>query len=198
VAEARTQRELRRIASDPQALEAFYRRYLEDVRRFVVRRVDDPHLAADLIADVFLAAIDSAHTYRPHRGTPTQWLYGVARNVVAAERRRNAIELRAARRISGRSLVDPDDLADLLERIEAESRARQLAEALALLSEGDRALTELVWVDGLAIRDAAAALGLSPVAARVRLHRARQALKRRLAPPASNLAQRIVIEEASS
>jgi RNA polymerase sigma factor (sigma-70 family) len=82
------------IASDPAAFEAFYRRHLERVRRFVVRRVADPHLAADLIADVFLAAIDSAHTYRPGHEDPTRWLYGVARNVVNAERRRRARELR--------------------------------------------------------------------------------------------------------
>ncbi|MCK2221935.1 hypothetical protein MF672_050225 [Actinomadura sp. ATCC 31491] len=37
--------------------------------RFVVRRVSDPHFAADLTADIFLAALDSAHTYVPGRGS---------------------------------------------------------------------------------------------------------------------------------
>ncbi|MFC7713577.1 RNA polymerase sigma factor [Nonomuraea recticatena] len=58
--------------------------------RFVVRRVNDPHLAADLTADIFLAALDSAHTYRPGRGSEIAWLYGVARNVVSAQLRRTA------------------------------------------------------------------------------------------------------------
>jgi DNA-directed RNA polymerase specialized sigma24 family protein len=35
---------------------------------------------------------------------------------------------------------------------------------------------ELVAVDGLSVREAAAVLGIRPVAARVRLHRARKAL----------------------
>jgi RNA polymerase sigma factor (sigma-70 family) len=193
--------DLAQIASDPDAFEAFYRMHVDAVQRFVARRVDDPHLAADLIADIFLAAIDSAHTYSSDRGDPAQWLYGVARNVVAAERRRSARELRAASLISGRALVDSDDLADLVERIDAEARARQLYEAIGRLSDDDRDLLELVALDGLSVSDAATLLGLSPVAARVRLHRARQLLRARLAQPMTglmDLSQRIVMKEASS
>ena len=51
---------LGRIAREPDALEAFYRDHVDAVQRFVARRVSDPHLAADLTADVFLAAVDSA------------------------------------------------------------------------------------------------------------------------------------------
>jgi hypothetical protein len=64
-------RDVRRIATDPDGFEAFYRAHVEVVARFVARRVGDPHLAADLIADVFVAAIDSASTYPPERGDPT-------------------------------------------------------------------------------------------------------------------------------
>lgn len=189
-----------RIASDPEAFEAFYRRHVEAVERFVARRVDDPYLAADLIADIFLAAIDSAHTYRSSRGDPRQWLYGVARNIVAAERRRSARELRAATRISGRALIDEDDLADLLERIDAEAQARQLYEAMDALTDDDRNLVELVALDGLAVRDAAKLLGVSQVTARVRLHRARQLLRNRLVHASAGavaLAQGVVVREAS-
>jgi hypothetical protein len=48
------------IATDPDAFERFYREHVEAVQRFVARRVDDPYLAADLTADVFVAAIESA------------------------------------------------------------------------------------------------------------------------------------------
>ena len=59
---------LDRIAREPDALEAFYRDHVEAVQRFVARRVSDPHLAADLTADVFLAAVDSASSYDSSRG----------------------------------------------------------------------------------------------------------------------------------
>jgi DNA-directed RNA polymerase specialized sigma24 family protein len=52
------------IARDPALLEAFYRRNIEAVGRFVARRTDDPHTAADLTAEVFLAALSSAEGYR--------------------------------------------------------------------------------------------------------------------------------------
>ncbi|MEV0594531.1 RNA polymerase sigma factor [Nonomuraea cavernae] len=93
-----------RLHDDPAALEAFYRRHIDAVMRFVVRRVSDSHLAADLTADVFLAAVDSAHTYRPGRGSELGWLYGVARNVVAAQYRRTAREAEVNSRIAGRRL----------------------------------------------------------------------------------------------
>lgn len=67
---------LSEIAYDPGALEAFYRQHVALVTRFVARRVADPHVVADLTAEVFVAVIDSAHTYRPGRGPQTAWLYG--------------------------------------------------------------------------------------------------------------------------
>ena len=188
--------DIRRIASDPDAFEAFYRGHVEAVQRFVARRVDDPYIAADLTADIFLAAIDSAKTYRRSRVTPTQWLYGIARNVVGAERRRSARELRATRRICGRALVDPDDLSALIERIDGQAQARRLYAALDRLDDDDRGLLELVAVDGLSVQDAATVIGINAVNARVRLHRARRALREHLAHPITGL--RIADMEASS
>src|SRR4249919_1378467 len=139
--------ELARIAHDPAAFEAFYREHVEAVQRFVARRVSDPHLAADLTADVFLAAVDSAATYDRARGPVVAWLYGVGRNAVAAEARRRARELHAVRRIEGRRLVDGAALARIEERLDAERESRRLHRAIAQLPEDDRALLELVSLD---------------------------------------------------
>jgi RNA polymerase sigma factor (sigma-70 family) len=156
---------------------------VEAVQRFVARRVDDPYLAADLTADVFLAAIDSAHTYRPDRGEPIAWLYGVARNVVAGERRRAARAGRAGRRIPAiAELIDAADLADLHARIDAGAVARSLYAAMGRLSDGERAVLELVALEELSASEAARALGIRPVTARVRLHRARRLLREELGP----------------
>jgi RNA polymerase sigma-70 factor (ECF subfamily) len=170
------------LGHDPEAFEAFYRRHIESIGRFVARRVDDPHGAADLTADVFLAVIDSAHTYRPGAGSEAAWLFGIARNVINAERRRSARELRATGRVSGRRLLDDDDLLRLEERIDAESAARATYRSLAALPAGVRALLELIAVDGMTVTEAAQVLGIQPVAARVRLHRARKAVRAALAP----------------
>src|SRR2546430_791444 len=135
---------LPRIAYDPATLEEFYREHIGAVERFVVRRVGDPGLAADLPAEVFLAAVDAAPNYEPERAAPVAWLYGVARNVVAAEFRRSVRERRANARIEGRRLLDEDDVERMQERIDAAGRARELFEALAHIPEGERAVLELV------------------------------------------------------
>jgi len=162
------------IGRDPDALEAFYREHINGVRGFVARRVSDPYLVADLTADIFVAAVEGAESYRPDRGSGTGWLYGIARNVLADEVRRQARELRAVSRISGRRLLDPDSVVRIEERIDAERQLSALHEGLAALSEEDRALFELVALDGLTIADAAQVLGVKPATARVRLHRSRR------------------------
>ncbi|WP_084000375.1 RNA polymerase sigma factor [Actinomadura kijaniata] len=173
-----------RLNDDPAAFEAFYRRHVDAVMRFVVRRVSDPHLAADLTADIFLAALDSAHTYVPGRGSELAWLYGIARNVVSAQHRKAAIEARATSRVAGRRLMDDDDLTRMEERIDAERRMRNALEAMQGLPEGERAVLELVAIDQLTVTEAAKALGIRHVTARVRLHRARRALENVASPSA--------------
>jgi RNA polymerase sigma-70 factor (ECF subfamily) len=168
------------IAYDPATLEDFYREHIGLVQQFVVRRVADPYLAADLTAEVFLAAIDAAPNYHPDRAAPAAWLYGVARNVVAAEYRRSTRERRANARIEGRRLLDENDVERIQERIDAAGQARELFEALEQLPAGERAVLELVALDELTVTEAASALGLRPVTARVRLHRARTALRRHM------------------
>lgn len=168
-----TSQDVIRIGDDPDAFETFYRAHLELVQRFVARRVADPHLAADLTAEVFLAAIDGASGYRPERGSPAAWLTGVARHVVASEFRRQARDRELERRVSGRRHLDADALTRIEERIDAERETRRLYDALADLPARDRALMELVAVDGLSVTEAAAVLGVKPGTARVRLHRSR-------------------------
>ncbi|XUL89283.1 RNA polymerase sigma factor [Streptomyces galilaeus] len=162
---------------DPRLFEEFYRRHVDAVMRFVARRVNDPHTAADLTAEIFLAVLDSAHSYRPRLGSETAWLYGIARNVVSSERRRVARETERDRRFSGRRLLEADDIVRIEDRLDAERPARRMLAALAGLPEGERAVIELIAVDQLTVTEAAAVLGISQVTARVRLHRARKALR---------------------
>ncbi|AIY16201.1 sigma-70 family RNA polymerase sigma factor [Pimelobacter simplex] len=175
--------DVRRIGHDPDAFEAFYRAHLDLVQRFVARRVSDPHLAADLTADVFLAAVDAAAGYDPRRGRPAAWVTGVARNVVAGEFRRQGRQRTAVRKLAGRRLLDADSLGRIEERIDAERETRQLYDALGALRPRDRALMELVAIEGLSVTDAAAVLGVKPATARVRLHRSRRLVQSHLRPP---------------
>ncbi|WP_232248081.1 RNA polymerase sigma factor [Streptacidiphilus rugosus] len=162
---------------DPAGFAVFYQQHFDAVLGFVTRRTDSAHLAADLTADIFLTALEQADGYDARRGAPIAWLYGIARNVLAAHFRGSVRERQAVSRIAGRRMLDDQDVAAIEGRIDAARAARQLAGRHAALSEPLRAVLDLVAVDGLTIREAAQALGISSATARVRLHRARKALQ---------------------
>lgn len=162
------------IGTDADAFERFYREHLEAVERFVVRRVDDPHTAADLTADIFLAVIESADTYSCDLGPPRAWVFGIARNLVSMELRRRTRRASATDRLEGRRVLEPDAFERAVERIDAAQEARRLYERIQRLSPNLRAVLELVALDQLSLTDAAAVLQISPGTARVRLHRARR------------------------
>src|SRR5580704_15194092 len=126
----RAEPSVRSIGTDPVAFTEFYRAHVDEVTRFVARRVADPQLVADLTAEVFLAVIEAAARYRGSHGGPRTWLYGIARNVIAAEFRRSAREQRAESLIAGRRLLDADDVDRLMERIDAFRQVRELHEVL--------------------------------------------------------------------
>jgi RNA polymerase sigma factor (sigma-70 family) len=165
------------IARGPGALPEFYRRHVPKITGVGVRRFANPEDVADFVADVFVEVMRSAAGFDPYRGKAVPWLYGVAGNVAADLHRRRARRSQAEDRLAGRLFLDADDYARVEERIDAAREARRLYTALTKLSQPDRRLLELVAVDGLTQAQAGQALGISAVAARVRLLRARTRLK---------------------
>lgn len=170
--------DLRRIGTDPDAFELFYLKHLGAVERFVARRVDDPHAAADLVADTFLAAIESAESFDPGSGSVRAWVYGIARNTVLMEHRQRSRRSRATDRAGRRRDLQPDAIENATARLDAQRQARDLYRRLDKLSAGPRAVFELVVLDELSVAEAATALRIKPGTARVRLHRAHQALSK--------------------
>lgn len=162
---------------DAAGFAAFYEENFDAVLGFVTRRTTCPQLAADLTADIFVAALEAAGQYDSGRGTPAAWLYGIARNVLSSHYRGSAREQHAVARLNGRRMLDEEDIAALEERIDAERAARELAERHSALSRPLREVLDLVAVDGLTPREAAQVLGLNQATVRVRLHRARRALR---------------------
>ena len=173
---------VRAIGHDPDALEAFYREHLGSVQLFVARRVSTPEEAADLTADIFLAAVEASSRYRGDGAAPRAWLYGIARHVVADHYRSAARATRAVKRIEGRALLDEDATERIVARLDGQRQSRGLLASLATLPASQRAVVELVAVDGLTLTEAATALGITAGNARIRYHRARRRLALTLTP----------------
>jgi RNA polymerase sigma-70 factor (ECF subfamily) len=148
--------------------EALYAENYERVLGYVLRRVPAA-LAADVVADVFLVAWRRLERVPDE---PLPWLLGVARKTLANERRGGR------RRSALVSALETDRGA--ARETPAGDQLREVAAAVARLAETDRELLRLIAWDGLTTREAAAALGISHAACRVRLHRARRRIAREL------------------
>jgi RNA polymerase sigma-70 factor, ECF subfamily len=168
---------LSRSRSEPEAFAEFYRRHVDRVIGFASRRVATPGDVADVVAATFLAALESAGSYDPRRGEPMSWLLGIAARLIANQQRRQAREGFAYARLEGRSLLDSDDFDRLEARIDATAQAAMARSALARLPATQREALLLVSEDGLSPAEAARVLGISGTAFRVRLARARRAVR---------------------
>jgi RNA polymerase sigma factor (sigma-70 family) len=171
---------LARAGNDPAAFEEFYRRHVGKVVGFAVRRCSRPDDVPDVVAAVWLEVIGSTHLFNPAKGRAVPWLLGIAANLMASEARRRRRYEEAKARLAGQRVLDEDDYDRLEEEIDATGASIDLRNAISSLPEGERAVIELVVLDGLTPGEAAKALGILSPTARMRLARGRMKLRRSL------------------
>jgi RNA polymerase sigma factor (sigma-70 family) len=166
-----------------------YRDHARDILGYALRRTRDPEDAADVLAETFLVAWRRLGEV-PLDGEARLWLYGTARHVLANQ-------VRGARRRDRLTERLRDELRRQLP-VRQPREGTAFLEALAGLSEADRELLMLIGWEELTPSQAARALGISPLAARTRLHRARRRLRARLAEQPSKNCRKteIGVEEA--
>jgi RNA polymerase sigma-70 factor (ECF subfamily) len=174
---------LARSRIDPAAVELFYRRHRARVLAYAMSRCRQPADVADVVAATFLAALEKPESFDPRKGEAGAWLVGIATRqwllLCRSERKQQQLRAEAA------PAWAPSD-ADIIRLEEQIDAARASEPAWAALSEASpvhREVLQLVGPGGLSARDAAAVLGISTGAFRVRLLRARRALKAALAGP---------------
>jgi RNA polymerase sigma-70 factor (ECF subfamily) len=158
--------------------ETVYRANVAGVTAFFARRCSEPQAVADLTSETFVQAIGSLRSFDPRRGSARAWLFGIARHVYARHCERTAHGSHALAALAGHRDLDEDEIEELAARIDDQRAGRGLLERLDSLPELERAALELVDLDGLAPREAAAALSISHGALRVRLFRARTRLRK--------------------
>lgn len=163
--------------TDTAAFEELYRRHVGSVVRFASRRARTPEEVVDLVGAVWLEVIASLDRFEPARGDVLPWILGIAANLCATERRRQQRERDVVQRLGGRRLLEDDDFARLEREIDAAAVAPRLLRALGSLPPSERAVAELVLLDGLTPSQAADALHSRPAAVRMRLTRARRKLR---------------------
>jgi RNA polymerase sigma factor (sigma-70 family) len=156
---------------DKRRHDALFAAHHDAVWRFAVRRIGEDG-AEDVVAETFLVA------WRRLDAVPEQelaWLLGVARKVIANQRRGQRRHANLTERIGHELALGAE------EPREPAIPADAVLAALATLGERDQEVLRLVYWDGLDPSAAARTLGCTAVALRVRLHRARTRMARALA-----------------
>jgi RNA polymerase sigma-70 factor (ECF subfamily) len=155
---------------DPRAFLALYDRYFERVLGYVRLRTDDPATCEDVTSHVFTTALEQLRRFRGD-GSFGGWLFTIARNAVFDAQRRPALaELPA-------DLPAAD--TDLDDRLDEGARAARLRRVVGSLELEQQHLLALRYGAGLSFPEIGAALGASPGAVRVRLHRLLHDLRER-------------------
>ena len=160
---------------DRQRFEAVYAQCYAAVLSYVRRRSTSPDDAADAMAETFTTAWRKVSEI-PAGDEARLWLYGVARRVLANQRRGESRRSALANRLRGELAVLESSRAEE----PGDSSAADLREAFSRLSEEDRELLALIGWEGLSPAEAATVLGSSRGAVRIRLHRARKRLAKEL------------------
>jgi RNA polymerase sigma-70 factor (ECF subfamily) len=168
---------------DPAALEALLERHQARVYRFGLKMCGQAEDAQDVVQDTLFAAARTIGRFRGQSSVST-WLYSIARSFCIKKRRRRAsapevvsLEERgpSARETAAGS---PDPERALAKR----ELGSALDSAISALGPGLREVLLLRDVEGLSAAEVSQVMGLAVPAVKSRLHRARAALRERLAP----------------
>jgi RNA polymerase sigma-70 factor (ECF subfamily) len=168
-----------RFVREPELFTEVHDRYFGAVYRYVAGRLG-AQAAEDVAAETFLVAFDKRASFDAGRGELRVWLFGIATNMVARHRRKEARHYRALARVDVPGAEEGHE-SRVVASVAAKRRAPQVAAALARLSTGERDVLLLVALGGLGYEEVAAALGISPGTVGSRLSRARKKLNASLA-----------------
>ncbi|MFZ1993451.1 MAG: RNA polymerase sigma factor [Solirubrobacteraceae bacterium] len=165
-------------SSPLEEFEQVYLRNVDVLMGYFARRCRDPQTVADLTSETFVRAVNGFAGFDPRRGTDRAWLFGIAARVFAFHCEQSAGGRGAVARLGGHRPLAEDEVEELAERIDAERKGAELMRRCEQLPAVERAAIELVDLEELTPKEAALALGVSRVAFRKRLSRARSRLRK--------------------
>ena len=160
-------------SGDRAAGEALFARHFDSLCRFFVTKCPDPD---ELVQRTLLACVTAREQFRGEASFRT-YLFAIARHELYHH-------LRRLRRDGERLDFSVTSVAELVTtpgtRLARQAEHRRVVEVLRTLPVEQQTLLELYYWEDLEIADLATIFEASANAIRIRLHRARQALRERL------------------
>jgi RNA polymerase sigma-70 factor (ECF subfamily) len=165
-------------------LEELFARHHGEIYAYLVRMVRDPELAADLTQDAFIKAYRAQGMLEKPENARA-WLYQIAHRVALDDIRHRKVIRMVPWSGESRGAAPSAEHAAMELRLSGE-----LERALARIPERQRAALILAEIHDLTGLELAAVLGVSHVAARALLTRARESLRQALADERRQTADR--------
>ncbi|MEJ7891448.1 MAG: RNA polymerase sigma factor [Solirubrobacteraceae bacterium] len=163
---------------DGDAFEAFFRRHAPHVLAFFAARVEDPEVAADLMAETFAGVVVSLSRYQRRPEPPTSWLFGIARYKLADYARRQTVQRKAMRRLGiERRELDDLDLAQVEHLSELAATGVVVRDELAALPATQRLAVEAHVVHERSYQEIATDANVSEAVVRQRVSRGLRRMK---------------------
>jgi RNA polymerase sigma-70 factor (ECF subfamily) len=169
---------------DRRAVGELLERHQGRVYRFGMKMCGEPEDAKDVLQETLLAAARGLPEFRG-ASSVTTWLYAIARSFCIKKRRTSKFAPEVVESLEDRA-GSAGDVADAArgpdEQLSGQEVQRHLQEAIGALDPMYREVLILRDVEGLTAAEVAEVLGLTVEAVKSRLHRARVAVRARVAP----------------
>jgi RNA polymerase sigma-70 factor (ECF subfamily) len=169
---------------DAEVWRKFLQREIPRLYGMFMKRWPNPSLAEELVQKTIFDAVRGRGSFEASKGSPEEWIFGIARNNIRLEIRRRATQ----------PSVD-GDLSYYLERIDGEPLPDEVLEqketaaivrsALSRLESKEQDVLRAKYIENLSANDIAKRIGITAKAVHSLLYRARDSLRvelKRLAP----------------
>lgn len=163
---------IRRAQKDPESFGPLYKKYHEQIFRYIYQRMDDEETAFDVTSQVFLKALNNLNRYE-YRGVPfSSWLYRIAKSELYQSFR----DRKAKRTVN----IDSFQLFELIDDIEednSEEYRLKLFHCLKMMKEKDMQLIEMRFFEKRSFREIGEILDITENNAKVKAFRSIEKLK---------------------
>ena len=160
------------IQLDPAALRVLHQRFYAPVARYIQFKVGDPHTVEDLSGEVFVRVIEGLKQGKSWQDSPQGWIMGIARHVVADfyRHRERMTEVELTEHVSATKATDPSHQTLL------NDQKRRLMAAIQQLTDEQRDVILMRFMEGINIEGVANAINKTPGAVKGLQYRALRAL----------------------
>ena len=156
-----------------------YARFLgeasELLKKFLLRRMENPELVEDVLQDTLLSVHRARHTFQSEKPLGP-WLYAICEH-------RMLDFYRKYRRLESREIAQPDEIMEWATpspEIRETERGQRVLEALERLPANQREVITLLKIEELTVKEIAKKIGISESSVKVTAFRGYETIRRLL------------------